>query len=323
MDSDAILAAGAALANETVTARVATALREGGVRSIALKGPLLVRWLYGDVDARTSADVDLLVAEEQLGVAESVLVEMGFVADVVRISRADRPLQSRAWRSPALSFPVDLHSTLVGLRVKPNTVWRVLSHQTVLVPLAGTEVEVLNSPARALCVALHAAQHGHRAPQPLADLAHALETLSFDLWVAAAAIASQLEATPAFTQGLRLHPFGVSIIAGLELDAAPDVEALIRARDLEPTSLGFHWLHKTPGIAGKTALVARKLFPPPAWMRSHSRLARRGPAGLVLAYLQRVVWLAWQAPRGYRAWRRADAEVRSFGAGGRGERGRK
>ena len=41
-------------------ARVAGLFEERGIPMVALKGPLLSRYLYGDLGARTSGDIDLL-----------------------------------------------------------------------------------------------------------------------------------------------------------------------------------------------------------------------------------------------------------------------
>jgi hypothetical protein len=51
--------------------------------------------------------------------------------------------------------------------------------------------------------------------------------------------------------------------------------------------------------------VLGKTFPPPAFMRAWSPLARRGALGLALAYAWRPVWLVVHSGAAVRAWRRA------------------
>ena len=60
-------------------------------------------------------------------------------------------------------------------------------------------------------------------------------------------------------------------------------------------------------------MLIGELAPPPTYMRDWTPVGRRGRIGLALAYLYRPLWLAWWAPRGYLAWRRAKrASERSY-----------
>jgi len=63
---------------ELLTVRVLAALEAAGVRALPLKGPLLGERLHGDAGARLSADVDVLVARDELRRAEAVVCELGW-----------------------------------------------------------------------------------------------------------------------------------------------------------------------------------------------------------------------------------------------------
>ena len=63
-------------------AEAASALRVEGVAAIAYKGQDYLARIYGDLGARSMADVDLLVREEDLGRAERALIAAGFIADL-------------------------------------------------------------------------------------------------------------------------------------------------------------------------------------------------------------------------------------------------
>lgn len=63
---------------QLVTQRAIEALAEAGVRSRALKGPLLGEAVYGDPGRRVSNDIDLLVAPNELGRAVAVIRDMGY-----------------------------------------------------------------------------------------------------------------------------------------------------------------------------------------------------------------------------------------------------
>lgn len=62
--------------------QAAAALRGAGVRAIVYKGQDYLARIYGDLGARSMADVDLLVREADLGAAERALLAAGFVADL-------------------------------------------------------------------------------------------------------------------------------------------------------------------------------------------------------------------------------------------------
>ena len=93
-----------------VAARVQGKLTEAGIRCTPLKGPHLSETIYGDPGRRLAADVDLLVAREQLAAAVTVVRQLGYAAPTDYVD--DRGL-------PSLHFalvhergelpPVELH----------------------------------------------------------------------------------------------------------------------------------------------------------------------------------------------------------------------
>jgi hypothetical protein len=293
---------------DATAAEVAIALRNEGVRAILLKGPPLVRWLYGNDSARSSVDVDLLVAPGQLSAAEAALVRLDFSRLATGTGETDRPRHASTW-SPHTGAPcVDLHTTIVGIGHSAAHAWNLLSARTEHLEIGGGHIEVLAPPARAMHVVLHAAQHGVREPQPLQDLERALEALPEEIWREAAELAAQLEAIPAFAAGLSLVPAGRELLARLGLPAKGSVESVLRAASAPPLALGLEWLARAPSPGARVRFVVRKIIPPPSFMRIWSPLARRGRAGLAAAYVWRSVWLLLKAGPALRAWRRARRE---------------
>jgi Uncharacterised nucleotidyltransferase len=63
---------------ELTTLRIATALEAARVANVPLKGPLLARELHGDAGMRSSRDVDVLVAADDLGRAADALASLGW-----------------------------------------------------------------------------------------------------------------------------------------------------------------------------------------------------------------------------------------------------
>jgi len=98
-------------ATELASLEILDRLTTAGIRALPLKGSILARELYGDVGARSSIDVDVLVAPENLRDAVGVLSGLG-------------------WRWEADARRVDglptLHETLVHSTLPPVELhWRV------------------------------------------------------------------------------------------------------------------------------------------------------------------------------------------------------
>jgi hypothetical protein len=276
----AALAAARRLTLEGTAARVIRALQDAGVRAVLLKGPTLSE-LYGG--RRYYSDVDVLVGPDSAGAAEAVLEQLGFEL------RHDDP-HSRIWSRAGLD--VDLHTTLIGAHADPARIWETLGSETELFRLGDAAIVGLNRGARALHVTLHAAQHGAEEAKPREDLRRALDLYPEDTWAAAARLADELDAQAAFWNGLALEPAGRELQSRLAL--APGMtrtETELRAATPPPTAVGLLRLAETPGLGAKTGLIWREAFPSAAFLRNWSRLARRGPAGLALAYVWRPLWM--------------------------------
>ena len=293
------------LSLDVAAAEVVSALRNASIRSILLRGPALALWLYQG-GTRFYSDVDLLVAPDDFKRAERVLVGLGFARAAISPPAGHAQLLSRSRDSAA----VDLHRAIVGIGVPENEAWSVLAACTEAMTVGGVDVEVLRPHARAMVVAIHAAQHGVGKPQPLEDLSRVLGRFTSEDWRATSDLAERCNAAEAFAAGLRLLPSGEVLAAQLGLSVTTSVETILRARTAPDMSLAFEQLAKTHGLLEKIKLTSRKALPEAAFMRAWTPLARRGRAGLVAAYGWRLAWLLWHAPVGFRAWWRARAEAR-------------
>jgi Uncharacterised nucleotidyltransferase len=305
---------------DDATAQVLRAFDGAGVPSILLKGPSIVRWLYEKTEPRWYVDADVLVAPHAMDDAERVLTGLGYVPDL------EQCRMPPWWREHAVGWlhreegvVIDLHGTLTGAGVDAARVWSLLSAHTDTMIVGGFPAAVLSLPGRALHLALHAAQHGEgrRWGGVLIDLERGLARAGEQTWREAARLASELHATAAFAAGLRLVPEGRVLAARMELPQERPVEVALRSASAPAQALTFDRLARATGVRERLGIVRHKLVPPRTFMRSWSALARRGRAGLLLAYGQRLVWLARSAPGGFRVWHRArrDAQRESPGGG--------
>jgi hypothetical protein len=303
------LAVGAELAVEATAAEVAEMFRLAGIRAILLKGPSLARWLYDQPSTRVSVDVDLLIAIADRARAEGVLAGIGFSPFPSNVAGGDAGPAS-AWDRDTSPVSVDLHVNLPGVGVSSDVAWTLLSSDTEVLVVRGIEVEVLRPSARAMHVALHAAQHGRRWEWGIEDLSRGL-ALPFEVWQEAAALARRLDAVPPFVRGLQLVPGGEQLRTRLDLPAQTTVETALRATSPPDLALGLHTLARTSGLRQKARFVARKLFPPASWMRRRVPIARRGNVALVAAYIWRPVQFLFKTPAALRALRKARRESRA------------
>jgi putative nucleotidyltransferase-like protein len=294
------------LALEAATAQVIGSFSARGVRAIVLKGPALAAWLYDGPDQRPYGDVDLLVAPHQFDLAEMCLGQLGFTYRLAGARPHEQVRHAHHWvREHPLRVAVDLHRSLYWIRIADAAAWETLSRDTDVIEIAGASVEVLVHPARALVVALHAAQHGQDTRKPLRDLERALAVGDDGLWREAADLATELDVRRPFAAGLLLQPAGIELVARLGLDARRSSELRLFALSPPPTSVGFHRLAEAGSWSEKLRVAIEKIFPTPPSLRAWQPVARRGAAGLALAYAWRPLWLLWKAPRGLLALVRA------------------
>ncbi len=296
------------LAVDATATEVAKRLAEADVPSILLKGRALNRWLYGDGTPRFYVDCDLLVPPAELSAAEQTLRNLAFLPAAGSIP-GDRPSHAVTWTRHDGAM-VDLHRTIFG-PADADQVWEVLSGQTVPVNLGGSRVESLNPSGLALLVALHACQHGRTPGKTLEDLERCLDRAPLAVWTQAALLADRLQATPAFSAGLGLLPEGRELARRLRLPAHDTVETALRSSGAPAVAFGLDWLTTKPGLRAKALFVARKLVPPPSYMRARYPIAADGAAGLATAYGNRAARALRQAPAGLVAWRRATRQAGS------------
>jgi hypothetical protein len=303
--SEALHLAALSFEIDRVTAETTRALSAASVPSVLLKGPAIAGWLYPRERPRFYVDSDLLVRSEDWQRAISVLEANGFEDDLGPL--AHPRMESAAghpWRRAVDEAAVDLHCTLFGVGAGSQAVWSAFAEGAVRESIGGAEVSLPPFRARLLHIALHAVQHGGEPTrQPMIDLELAIARAPRETWVEALRLAARLDAAEPFAAGLRLLPEGRKLADAIGADSGRSTAATLKVEGV-PLAEGFEELAAAePGEA--ISIVARELFPNPAFMRWWTPLARRGRLGLAAAYAWRPLWLGYRAIPGYLAWRRA------------------
>ena len=289
---------------DAATGEVVEALRGHGIDSLVLKGATFTDWYPAD-STRTYVDGDVWVSPADLPAAERLLAELGFVPT------ADERGLPDWWQEHASSWlraqdqgKIDLHRRLQGAEADPQLVWSVLWQGREAITIGGVGGWRLSEAGRALYATLHATHHGSEDARGLPHLQAALAAVGDATWQEALELARRLGALEAFATGLRLLPAGAELAQRIGAPDARSVKTALLASTPPPVALGFDQLHAARGLR-RVEILLRKLFPPPGFIRHWWPPAARNRPMLVLGYLYRPVWLARNAPAGYRAWREA------------------
>lgn len=311
LSKDRLPALARSLAMEAAAGMAYSQLVGGGTPTILLKGPAIAGWLYAD-EVRVSRDIDLLVSPDDFLVAQAALGRMGYVTPLARAADCEIGPNSQLLFS-AGGLCIDLHHRLIGVPGTDDRCWAVLArHTTPYVLNSGTEVTVLDLPARAMHLALHVAQSGTADEKALNDLRRGLARLDADGWQAAAAVAAELGATAAFAAGLRLDPAGSALAADLGLPHEHSVELELRTSSAPQEALFFARMADIPGAGAKAAVVARKIWPTSTYLRAYD-VVGDGRRGILRAHGRRVVSLARRVTPAVTGWWRARARLHRSG----------
>jgi hypothetical protein len=288
------------LSVDEVTGEVFRALRAAGIPSLVLKGPAIASWIYDPGEVRGYGDTDLMVSVDDWDRAVRVLRRLGFAHEIEEMGHPRmESIASDPWYRG--SATLDLHATLYGIGAPPREAWRVLGATAVPLRVGREELVALGPAARVLHIALHVAQH--QAGKPIIDLERAVARLDEAVWQEAKDIAAQLDALPAFNNGLSRIPAGAALATRLGVAGEHSVEIDLRASQV-PLAEGLYTLVRATGWRARLRAVVAELAPTAEFMRWWSPLARRGRVGLTLAYAWRPVYLLLKAPAAARTvWR--------------------
>jgi hypothetical protein len=229
---------------DQLAAQASRALDEASVPNMLLRGPVIGRWLYDEPAERPYLDADILIPADARTRANEILAGLGLTAPLGGAAPTEQTDHAEAHMTRD-GASVDLHWTLSGIGSAPGKVWEVLGRGSEEMLVAGAEVGVPRAAARALIVALHAAQHGPQGPVQLEDIHRATTRLPQSVWNDAATLAGELEAVPAFVAGLSQAQGGGRVLRKLGLSAGMTADLAVRAEGDVPLIRGLSRLSET------------------------------------------------------------------------------
>ena len=303
------IVAAANLRVDAAGAELRAALGAAGVDHLLLRGRSFARLLYDHDWERAYSDTDLLVPEAACDRAFAVAEGLGYVRLDFEVI-ADGAMTFCRSADGALA---DVHWRLRHAKAPPDAVWSLLQRHRVPLEVGGHIASVLDAPASALLIALHAAHHGTERPGALEDVRRATVRLPVATWADARELAERARAADAFAAGLRVTAEGSALADSLGLGSPMPPWLWLKTHDGDERAERLARLAATPGRRDRAVLAARLLVPPPHLMRTFVPLARRGRLGLAAAYVLRPAMLARRAPAALRDWGRARSAARGRG----------
>jgi len=194
--------------NQRATVALVVELERRGLSPIVLKGPSTQALLYPG-EARTSTDIDLLVAPRQRRAAQRALADLGY-------ERFFTTSYATSWAAPDQE-PVDLHTTLPRCHIRPARVGTILGCHRTTISVEGRDLPVLDAPAVAMHLTLHLTQSA--SDRTLEDLRRAVHQLTVDQWKDAAGLARQLGTRSSMAWALDQVPGGSELRGRLGLSS--------------------------------------------------------------------------------------------------------
>ena len=271
---------------QLVCARMMNMLAAEGIRSVALKGPILGEAIYGDSGRRLSSDIDLLVAAEQLPAAVAVMRQLGYDAPTDYVQDCGLPMLhfSLAHRSGELP-PVELH-------------WRIhwyersFARERLLPPAVALADGWRPAPVDELAALLL-----FYARDGFVDLRLATDVSAWwDIFggkVQPGALDELLTIYPAFRRVIRVAATVAEQVVGLPTSnivsdtLKPDLRDRMAMRLADPNPRASrHQLYADMGLidgllmptGGLGAFIRRKVVPPREVLNEHARHSSKGRA---------------------------------------------
>jgi hypothetical protein len=142
-------------------------------------------------------------------------------------------------------------------------------------------------------MAIHAVQHALESKSPHEDLRRAIAAADLEAWREAAELSRALGAEDALAAGLCFVPEGETLAVELGLTSSRRGTLRMAATtQTDAAAFQLQRLLEAESLRERIKLTVNPLFVSPSMLREDSALARRGRAGLVLAYAARPLVLA-------------------------------
>lgn len=206
-----------------------------GIDMLAYKGPALSLLIYGDLARREFSDLDLVVAQKDVGAAFLLLQKHGYTPTSID----DLQQTQRGFISPCGSVLVEIHWQVSRQLVAPNLPAAWLWEDTQHVNVLGARAETFSPETLLLTLCIHGAKHLWAALKWVSDIAALLDTYPNLNWERCFARAAEIDSERTLLVGLRLAhtllraPLPEDVEHRLAADLEVDELAEVARRSLE------------------------------------------------------------------------------------------
>nr|WP_232280400.1 nucleotidyltransferase family protein [Sphingomonas sp. PAMC 26605] len=149
-----------ALRHAAALATLTTALHAGDVRHLAIKGGVLAQQLHGDVAARDSKDIDLLIDPDSIDRAAAILRDEGF-AEIGGDDdgAAGDPFANKHRSFIGDGFEIELHTRLIDIDALLPLGFDAVWGRRESVAIGGVSIATLSKVDTLLYLCAHGASH--------------------------------------------------------------------------------------------------------------------------------------------------------------------
>jgi hypothetical protein len=282
---------------QAIAERVIAKLGDYGICCTVLKGPALSEALYGDLGRRSSSDIDLLVAQEQLRDAVDVVRGLGYHVPTDYVDECGLPLLHFALAHERGQLPpVELHWRIHWYE-------RIFARERLLAPRGDCSDAWRPAPIDELAaLLLFYARDGFIGLRLATDIGAFWDTVGSNLQPGA--LDELVDAYPALGHVLLAAASVAEKTVGLPLDRVTKHRPKLTGRDRIAVRLAAPHPHASqtqlfvdiglidgllapPG--GFKSFVRRQVIPPREVLREHARKARRKRASSSLGHGARVL----------------------------------
>ncbi len=255
------------LAHVSELRRIADQL-QGQIDWIALKGPALAVQLYGNLAARDSLDLDLLVRPQDVPRALAALRDLGYIGQILQgntfrhhvrtqhelalLHSSSHPLLELQWAWAQRHYAVD-RSIEECLR------------KAVTVSVAGRAMKVLSAEDTVLYLAVHGAKHGWSQLSLCTDFAAAALRLRPD-WETVNGVAARAGLKRILAVAAELSRLMFAVAAPVEIDRVARALALEIAGQLKrgalPSASIANFARQRERSADRARVIARAAITP-------------------------------------------------------------
>lgn len=198
--------------NMTMTAellRIMKLLEENGINALAIKGPVLSQIIYGDITTRQYADIDVLIAQDQIYDAGVILQDIGYTSEYPIKFLKNKTLlkvgKDFSIFNPAQNIHIEFHWQLFLQRQVKKSKINLFDPSNPMCYINGRNVRTLGEDENLIYLLLHGSKHMWERLEWIVDIDRLIRQRSDSIgWDRLMILAKDMEIEVMFYLGLAI-----------------------------------------------------------------------------------------------------------------------